>query len=374
MKRFVFDTLVDEENICNLMKETDAIRKAIQNKLKLILYAPRNFGKTSLLKNVIFPWFKRKHKKGFVFFADLMGVKNWESIERRVEKSFALSFSESFPAKNLLETAKRFLSRLRPQISVDALTGSPSLSFAPEAANKPVRLDRIFESIAAINRDIPTLIVLDEFQDIAFVEEAEATFRQNFQELNDVPMVLMGSKRHILSNIFAKPDAPLASFGQDLEFGFIPYEEYHRYMEERFQIRDLSMDSDTSSYLQDALCRIPEPINIVCAYLFDNFENTSVTERMVHNAIERVVESRQSRYEQFLASFSEKEEQVLCSMAKHGPVKHYNSKEFLNTVSSTSRMVGIIVNKLWNSSVMEKDEFGYSISDPLLREYLLLYR
>jgi hypothetical protein len=106
----------------------------------------------------------------------------------------------------------------------------------------------------------------------------------------------------------------------------------------------------------------------------DAFENTEVSTELVNDSIVHVVLSRQSRFEQFLSTFSSKEEEILVAIAKHGPIKHYNSSSFLKTVSSTSRMVGIIINNLWNKSVLEKDDTGYRVADPLLREYLSMFR
>ena len=92
--------------------------------------------------------------------------------------------------------------------------------------------DVINKSIAP---QMPVLIVLDEFQDIAFIPEAQGLFRQVLQELKEIPVVFLGSKKHILSDLFAKPRAPLANTGEDLEFLPIPYNEYHSYILERFK-------------------------------------------------------------------------------------------------------------------------------------------
>ncbi len=101
MKHFIFDRLVDRENLCNLIKERDQLLHYIEKKDNVVVYAPRNFGKTSLLKNVVIEDFRKLHKKSFVFFADLLGVKNLNSIIGRLMNSFERSFDESFPVKNI---------------------------------------------------------------------------------------------------------------------------------------------------------------------------------------------------------------------------------------------------------------------------------
>jgi len=38
MKRFIFDSILDEENICNLEKEKHKITKGVDHGLKLLVY------------------------------------------------------------------------------------------------------------------------------------------------------------------------------------------------------------------------------------------------------------------------------------------------------------------------------------------------
>lgn len=374
MKKFYYDTILDAENICNLQKERKAIEKGIEKRAKLVVYGPRNFGKTSLVKNVILSDFSARHKKNFVFFADLMDVKNISSINRRISKGFETAFGRSFPAKNIMDGVKRFLGSLRPQISIDAASGAPSLSITPQSSEKELPFEEIFKTITEIAKERKTMIVLDEFQDIAFVDEAQGLFRKAFQELKDVPLIIMGSKRHILANMLAKPSAPLSMFGEDIEFAPIAYEEYHSYIMERFALQKLSMTLDNCKYLQDAVGRVPEAVNMVCAEIMEEHSEKEITLEDIRNAVKNAVEKRQSRYEEYLSQFSENEESIMISIARRAEVKHPNGAEFLKTVQPTSRMVGIIFKQLLDRSVIDKNEKGYHVSDPLLAFYLRNYR
>jgi len=51
IKRFIFDRLVDRENICGLEKQRSQINKLVKQRQNIVLYAKRNYGKTSLVKN-----------------------------------------------------------------------------------------------------------------------------------------------------------------------------------------------------------------------------------------------------------------------------------------------------------------------------------
>lgn len=375
MKGFYYDTLLEAENICNLERERAQLSKGIAQGKKLVVFGPRNFGKTSLVKNVIIPKFKQKKKKSFVLFADLMEVKSLEAIHQRIRLSFEKAFANSFPAKNLLEWAKRLLRSLRPEFSLDPLTTQPVLTISAETTREPLTFLKIFSVIGEeISPAVETLIVLDEFQDIAHIPEAQGLMRQALQEFKNIPIILMGSKRHLLSRIFSLPNAPLASFGEDIEFGPIPYEDYHRYIQERFRERKLVIGFEDAKILQETLFRIPEAINIVCHFLYSNLFHKTVGTNQIFWAMDQVVESRRSRYEELVSLFTENEEAILVALAKSEAVIHPTGKEFLKKVGVSQRSVKMILDHFLDKSLVDRGKEGYRVNDPLLYYFLRKFR
>ena len=374
MKQFVFDRLVDRENICNLEKEKESLCRLVQRRAKIVVYAPRNYGKTSLVKNVVIDDFRRQHKRCFVFFADLLSVHDLESLTLRLRSAFEHSFAESFPVKNLLENARHFLSTLRPELSIDPLTGNPSLSLGIVEDPRGETIYSIFNNVGKIVEEIPALIVLDEFQDVARIDEVPAIFRSCFEAVSSAPIILLGSKRHLLSSLFANPQAPLNGWGTDLEVPPIPYVEFHGYIQERFQQRELMISPDNARYLQDLLQRVPEAVNRHCQQIMDMYANREIGRDAIVESLMKLLENRESRYETFLGQFSTTEGRVLISLAKEQVVIHPQSKQFLANASLSARAVSQIINRLMDQGVVEKIDPGYRLSDPLLAAYLRYYR
>ena len=374
MKRFVFDRLVESENICNLITEQDALRRLVERGTKVVVYAPRNYGKTSVIKNVIIEEFRQRHKRCFVFFADLLSVRSLESLTVRLRTAFEHSFADSFPVRNLLENAKHFLAALRPELSIDSLTGSPSLSLriTEDPAGQTIR--SIFQHIGKIVEELPGLIVLDEFQDLAHIDEAPGIFRTSFEEIASAPMIVLGSKRHLLALLFAKPEAPLNGWGTDLEFPPIPYDEFHAYIQDRFQQNGLTILYENAKYLQDLMQRVPEAVNRLGQQIMDVYSDREIGRDVVAASLGQLLENRESRYETYLGQFSSTEGKVLIALAKEQVVVHPQSKKFLSSTSLSARAVGQIINRLMNRGVLEKIDQGYRLSDPLLAAYLRYYR
>jgi hypothetical protein len=374
MKQFVYDRLVDRENICNLDKEQEALRRWVRRGAKVVVYAPRNYGKTSLVKNVVIEDFRRQHKRCFVFFADLQSVHSLESLTMRLRTAFEHSFAESFPVKNLLENARHFLSTLRPELSIDPLTGAPGLSLGAAEDPRGETIHSIFLHMGKISAEIPALIVLDEFQDVARIVEAPAIFRSCFEAIASAPIIVLGSKRHLLCSLFASPEAPLNGWGTDLEFSPIPYDEFHAYIQDRFQERGLAISPENARYLQDLLQRVPEAVNRLCQQMLDLYADREIGREAIAVSLMELLENRGSRYETYLGQFSATEGRVLVLLAKEQVVPHPQSKQFLAGASLSARAVGQIVNRLMDRGVVEKIDPGYRLADPLLAAYLRCYR
>lgn len=368
---FVYDSVLTAEEICNLKREKEALRSAVDRNAKVVVYGPRNYGKTSVIQSVIIPEFKRKHKNAFIFQVDLLEIRSPEALSHRVRRAFEHSFAEAFPGKQLLESAKRILGGLKPVIEIDPLSGLPTLSIGADVEPKAREWQEILNTIrVSIVPKVPVLLVFDEFQDVAFIPGAQAEMRVAFESFRKIPIIILGSKRHILSKIFAVPNAPLANFGEDLEFQPISFQEYHDYMKERFDQKGISITIEDSTRIQELLHRVPEPINIVASDLLHRFENKQLEWADILQSLLKVINGRRSRFQRLLGLFTENEQAILIAIAKKGVVKEINSNEFVRTVPSSPSAIRKTVAKLLDHSFLDRTELGYRLSDPLLELFL----
>jgi len=371
MKEFIFDRLVDRGNICDLEAEKKQLQKLVNQKQNIVLYAQRNCGKTSLVKNVVIEDFRKQHKKSFVLFVDLMGVKDLDSIASRLKHGLEHSIKESFTLKSIAAAIGEFFTNLKAIISIDATTGIPTIAIeAASSSKKKITIADIFQTISRISKKIPTLIVLDEFQDVALVSEAESLFRNAFQQINSLPIIILGSKKHLLKNIFSLPNSPLANFGKDVVINKIDYEKYHDYISERFALKKLKISKSDSKYLQDLMLRQPEAINLLCYEISQNNKNIKVGREIILQTVQQILEQRNKRFEILLSSFSAAEEKVATGVAKELGVVQPQSKDFTAKVHLTPRAVKANIDKLMNQGILDVEEGRYYICDPLLSLYL----
>ncbi len=215
---------------------------------------------------------------------------------------------------------------------------------------------------------------MDEFQDVSLVHEAESLFRNAFQQLRSLPIIILGSKKHLLKNIFALPKSPLANFGKDVTIQSIDYEKYHEYISERFTLKKLKISKEDSRYLQDLMQRQPEAINLLCYEIYQNHNHKKIDRNIISEAIQQILDQRNKRFEVMLLSFSSTEEKVVTAIAKEQRVSQPQSKEFTSKVNLTAKTVKTNINKLMNLGIIDTDNNQYYVCDPLLNLYLKYFR
>ncbi len=372
MKKFVVGKLVDEENICNLSKERDAILRNINNGNNVVIYGPRNYGKTSLVKNVIMKQFSQTHKQAFIFFVDLFNVTDNESLTLRLKAALEHAMAE-IPLKKWTNEIKKFVSHMRPEVSFDPVTGAASLSLKSIDIRNSQSMDDLFRVLKNISQKKDLLMVFDEFQDIVKLKSEQGIIRSFLQDI-DSPVIVMGSKSHLLSEIFLKPREPFYQWGTPVSFSPIDYEIYHTYINERLAAKGIRLGFEVSKTLQDNMHRVPESINLVCAEIMENYENVEIEQEMVNHTITRIIETRQTQYEELLGYHSLKEQIIMASIAKRGQLRQFNSVEYLAELKMNNKTVATTFKILIDAGHIEKYNKVYRINDPLLETYLRLYR
>ena len=193
-------------------------------------------------------------------------------------------------------------------------------------------------------------------------------------------MVVSGSKKHLLSNIFSPAKAPLAGWGVDVIIPNINSEYYrdcyYKYISSKFDDKKLSLTRESCDILIDLLYNIPEPVNIVCSYILDRSDQKDIiTDDKISFFIDETAIARGSRFEEFLAKMTESEQKVLVALAKNWPISSPKSKYFLSKVKDVSpSAVHKIIKRFENSAEIYNFPDGYKLSDSLLARYLQLRR
>jgi AAA+ ATPase superfamily predicted ATPase len=312
---FQYDVLLDKEDVCDREKEIAALMAAAKGNRRIVLLAPRRYGKTSLVRNVVGAAMAEARPKRLVLAVDFMGVESLHSIAARLEHGLGRALAESFSPANLLKRAADLFRKLSMRIDVDPVTGAPSVGIGLASGDDRKNILSLLDGITELSEKQPLMLILDEFQDIAFVPEAEGIMRAFLQQLSRASVFILGSKRHLMERMLGNANAPLFQFGDEMHLDPIPFEAWKPYFSERLKPFGADISSDGLQYLLDRMCHVPNAVCELGAWIQERCSGRTLKAADVEMALNDMVETKQG-YAYRLMNMSEGEKELLMCMAR----------------------------------------------------------
>jgi AAA+ ATPase superfamily predicted ATPase len=232
---FRYGALALDDAFTDRQAEIRELEADIRNGQDVVLFAPRRYGKSSLMWRVAQ---RLVRKRMLVAQVDLMTTPTKERLAEKLAKTIYEDVaSRLFRAKERLRVFQSL--RIRPMVTVDPDDGSLFFSF--EAARAPEDLDETIERLLqlparlAADRERQAVLILDEFQEIVDIDrDLPKLMRAVFQQQPDVAHVYLGSKRHMMRRIFSDENEPFWRSAKQMELGVIAPKDFRRYIEQRF--------------------------------------------------------------------------------------------------------------------------------------------
>lgn len=366
VKRFKFDVILEEEDLCDRKKEKERLLSIMKKQGRLVLYSHRRMGKTSLV-HVSSQLFKRESPDSLHIYVDLNEVSSLEEVARRFRSYCQRALQSQFP----IQKAKSFLNRLLSRLKVN-FPGSVEVSLDRYPSLYPEDyLLQLFSELSDLSRKSPLIVMIDEFQGLAGLKEAQALLRSELKKLSRAAIILMGSNQRLLYQMFNDKSLPFFGFGEDLELKPIPIKDYLPYINERLAPGDLLITEEVCLYLIEKMNRIPNYVNELGAWIVETFSNLQLTEGHVDEALEAAADSKKGRYESALYGYSENQKRFLRAIAKIGPMKAYSGREMMQETDLSSSELARAGSSLEGSPLLSRDsQNGFFIPDPFLKKFL----
>lgn len=242
---FVYSRPLAAEDVIDREPETERLLALAAGGHYVRLYAPRRYGKTSLLMKVLREAERRERMTAVL--VDLYGILSLADVTVRIERAYAAQLKG-----RLRELTDRFL----------AATGL-GLSLGAYGISVKLQLERKLDPLPALHAllDLPlrlpgnakrrALIVFDEFQDVAKVDELEAVLRAHIQYHGDVASyVFSGSEPALMRELFERRAKPLYGQAEPLRLGRLDTGDLADYVAGRF--------SETGRGVGEVLVRLLE--------------------------------------------------------------------------------------------------------------------
>ena len=204
---FIYSHPIAPEDIIDRDEETKRLLTAAVGGHFVRLYAPRKYGKTSLLRRVLRDG--ERQERMIPILVDLYGVLSIADVAIRFERAYSRQLKGKVRAR-----VEEFLQSTGLGLSLGALGISARLQLDPRTDPLPA-LHALLDLPLRLEEGggFRALIVLDEFQDITKVKQMDAILRSHIQFQGEVAsFVFAGSEPGLMRGLFEDRERPL--YGQ----------------------------------------------------------------------------------------------------------------------------------------------------------------
>jgi uncharacterized protein len=374
---FNFGDLALDEGFTDREQELRELEADILNGQNVVVFAPRRFGKSSLVWRATQ---QLTRKRVLVAQVDLMRVATKEQLAAKL--AGAIYEEIATPLFRIREKAVEVFRSLRitPTMTVDPNDGSLGFSFIAGAASADVdaTIERLLELPAelAADRKRRVALVFDEFQEVLDLDpRLPALMRAVFQSQPDVAHVYLGSKRAMMEKLFNDANEPFWRSAKQMELGVLPADAFARFINERFAATGKAIEPGVVDRVLAMTGGHPYGTQELC---YEIWEETSprapAGEAELAAGLARVLRSENAHFTRIWDTVSRTQRRVLQALATEPTqavtASEYRQRHGLPVSSSVQRAL----DALGAAELVVKDRPGaYRIAEPFLAEWILRF-
>jgi uncharacterized protein len=227
---FVYSRPIAPDQIVDRDEETQLLLKNAVGGHYVRLYAPRKYGKTSLLQRALADG---ERQEGLVpVLVDLYGIVSIADVAVRFERAYAQELRGAIRSR-----VEEFLQKTGLGLSLGAFGISARLQLQPKTSPLPA-LHALLDLPLRLEESggFRAYIALDEFQDVRKVPDLDGILRSHIQFQGDVASyVFAGSEPGLMKQLFEHKEAPLYGSAVPVRLGRLRDEDLAEYVADRFR-------------------------------------------------------------------------------------------------------------------------------------------
>jgi len=370
---FSFGGLAKDDDFADREKEVEELTADGINGQDVVVLAPRRIGKSSLVGAVMTELVATDI---LVADIDLWKIPNKEKL---AEALAAAIYGDI--ATRLDRAIERALApfrglRITPTISIDPETAAVRFRFSAESspADIDATLERLLELPAelAAERGKSAVLVIDEFQDIARIDRnLTRVMRSVFQQQPEVGHIYLGSKRHLMEQIFNDPNEPFWRSAKQMELGPIPADLFGEFITKRFGDTGKSIDAEIVRRILETTGGHPYATQRLCYEIWQRTDPAeTATDAELQLAFGAVLIGEDGYLTLTWEDSSKSQQLLLAALAKEPgrPLrKDYRSRHQLPAATNMQRAI----QGLSQRELITKDEDGsIRIAEPFFAEWI----
>lgn len=327
---FYYGEEVGAPYFTNRKEEISSLVKDLARGQNVIVYSPRRYGKTSLIKQVLSVL---KARGVLTFYINLYAA----TSKKKFIDIYARAIASGTKGKlaQIVSRLKELFPRMLPKIIVKG-DGIPEFEFDYNRGPKELSpvLEDLYEAVEkyAIKEKKRAVLVFDEFQEILNLEddEIERSMRGAIQAHKKTAYVFMGSRRHMMQKIFNDAERPFYKSGRMFPLEKIGFKEFSAYLKDRIKAGGIKVNQpEIDEILSISECH-PYYTQMLASVLWDrNLEGGVITQAGIKYAVDELISRESYTYTTIWDGITTKRKLLLEALALGGSEKIY-SKEFIS--------------------------------------------
>jgi len=366
MNPFKYGSIVVGKDFCGRKELLKQIAGHIEASQNIVVCGERRVGKSSLVYEAV-----RRRKGAGLLYVDLLGIKSADALCKRILRAIVILENKASWVTKIIKT----LSHLRPTITTDPVTAMPIISFDASVELKADSIQEVLDLIQSIGKQKRFVVVLDEFQDILKIgdaNEAIALLRSKIQFHNNIAYVFVGSMRHKMDEIFTSPNSAFFKSAIPITVDPLPYEEFSMFLMKKFESGLRKILGETLRQVFEIANDITGDIQQLCEALWEvTPERDAVSPDKLKSAVELIFTREQKSYETFVSLLTDFQLRCLSALARQGGRRVY-SMDFVKAVGPhSSASVNRAITRMIDINILFKSGKEVRFVNPFFKAWLV---
>lgn len=370
---FFFGKSVSGSAFIDRRDEILLIESSLERGQSVIIFSPRRYGKTSLIKQVI----GNLDRRGvLVFYVDLYRITTMERFATVYSQTVLNSLHTA--ADKIFSLVRTLVPSLRPKLTYSE-PNLPSIELELSMATLQ-RQSTLSEMLNLLERycekkHLRGCVVFDEFQEITTFDSEgllEREMRSAFQHHESVSYAFLGSKTHLMQEIFKDKNRPFYNFGSHIELDTIAAEHWMPFIEGGFRKASTRLPRSSCEHIVDLTQGHPYYTQMLCSEAWELAMHQAPVppEDLVGEALQGVLNKENHAFVEIWDSLTPRERKLLTVLADVGPAPVF-SADFLafHRLGSSSTMQRV-VQRLTRRGILVRGQNGHDVSDPIFVHWI----
>lgn len=368
---FKFGTIVSGDYFYNREEELLRINQTLSGGNNITLFAPRRYGKSSLVKKAL----GELEKEGYnTVYLDFMSVYSQETFITNYSK--AIAHSQKASLESTVKKIAQFISGIVPSVSFDS-SGSPSFSFSwiEDRDREQTLIDVINLPQKLSSDNNKWIIAFDEFQEVTKLngDNFEKLLRSCIQHHENVSYLFFGSKTHLLKDMFNNKNRAFYNSASIMSIGKISETKSIEYLKARYSLSGITIDDEIAIKIIVTAGNVPYYIQFIAYEIWQSAvlkSRSAIDTEDVLIAVNNILILKSDYYWELINKQTPYRKKVLNAIA-------HSEKELLSSQASQKYNLGAAsttqkaLESFIDDGLVERNNTQYEFSDPFFNMFVL---